>query len=856
MAGYTLDDLDAAIAKLRYVKYGDYVTPEDHNSLVECIKIIADLYECPKLNEILPDLREVFKEDIILPDDHNNLVDAIKAERDCIAEVKDTSELDSIIAKLRKVKEGDYVLNSDHNDLVDAIKAIRALFPIIVKVWSPPTGFSWRSWNWDRYNRNYNPFEGCTIAYISDGSSIHIIRFKGGRSTEVHSFTGVKSPVVGDDGTLYVPNGDTITAIDGATYQTKWSKTLQRFKPDYTPEIYDMCLDGFGNIYVLLFEESPDGWEVTSLQKLKEADGTIEWAINLSTYLPLGLGRPSTHLTHSEKTDRLYFAMHSVKAGADLINQFPPRVYCVNSDGEVEWTYELRYVADPATDSYSAECVGDGIAVDDDDNLYFGTHYYGVNPPLKYRGIYCLDKNGNPKWYLRNDESLESYNAELSPITANLIRVAPSIDKNGNIYFSPDENVYGNPEAYFESRTSDGAVRWYENIYDTPLAGYIFDSTTPCIIKRDPPDYDLIYVGTSGRRLHGFNETGTHFLNIAASNDAMIYFVTSKKGDGVVWTASNDGAGTYYISVYDMLDGSLVYEISSTTLWSKPVLVNSYAFEKVADCPDSLYACTEAGGKGYVVNYGASKLYEYDPETDTWAEKAAPPIAGAGNRYFFFFFGIGDKVYLAGGSDLYGTVFYTDVWEYDPSTDTWRQLGDTPQSMFVKYGEGHPYVDENYAYLPCLIDYTGYIRLYRYDPSTDTWTRLADCPASPRYAYAIAGRIIAGGYDFATNNPLSDCYMYDPETDTWSQIADIPESGQGVFGYDLHVALETSRMIYRYDPTTNAWVKKALYIGIGSYPNVQPADQRSWLISGKAYFATWGGEAPNIWSDVLRLRLD
>jgi hypothetical protein len=727
---------------------------------------------------------------------------------------------------------------------------LRMSVPIITL--SPPSpvgegigGFSWPSAYFNRYNRNYNPDSTCYISYISDGTNINIIRFKNANSAVVHTVSGTKMPIVGYDGTLYIPTDTGIRAVDGSTYETKWTTNLFRYRSDYpNTEVVDICIDGKGYIYALFLETGGAGQEQSSIQKISESDGSIEWHTSLAGPL---YGRPTSPITYSEMSDRVYFGMATYYGTpAD----YSPKIVCVNSNGNVVWSYELRWRVDDPTHYSSERCQG-GIAVDDNEYLYFGTDYFGVNPPLDYRGIYSLDMNGSLRWYCRADGAVDCSGAEVSTIVNNYIRSAPSIDKNGYIYFTTDENAFGGAYGYIESRNSDGDVRFNENIYSAPLGGYTYQASTPCIVKYDSPAFDRIYVVTSGRRLHGFNETGAHFLNVATSQDAMSLWVTSKK-DGVIWTIGNPATGTYYISIYNKNDGSLVYETSGSSLWKRPVLVNSYAFEDVADCPIQPVAGTGAGGKGYVVDTYATNLYEYDPATNTWSAKASPPVGGAGvDRSYFFFFGIGDKVYLAGGADEFGFITYTDVWVYNPSTNSWTQLNDTPEATFMKTGFGHPYVDGSYAYLPCTIDSTGYIRLYKYDPSTDSWTRLTDCPASERYDYMIAGRIVGAGYDWNTGDPLSDCYIYDPSTDSWSSIASHPQSGTAVFGYDLHAALEGSRMIYEYNPSTNSWSSKALYIGVGDYSPGFTPDSRSWLINSTAYFTTYTGSV----IDVLKLRI-
>jgi len=565
---------------------------------------------------------------------------------------------------------------------------LRMSVPIITL--SPPSpvgegigGFSWPSAYFNRYNRNYNPDSTCYISYISDGTNINIIRFKNANSAVVHTVSGTKMPIVGYDGTLYIPTDTGIRAVDGSTYETKWTTNLFRYRSDYpNTEVVDICIDGKGYIYALFLETGGAGQEQSSIQKISESDGSIEWHTSLAGPL---YGRPTSPITYSEMSDRVYFGMATYYGTpAD----YSPKIVCVNSNGNVVWSYELRWRVDDPTHYSSERCQG-GIAVDDNEYLYFGTDYFGVNPPLDYRGIYSLDMNGSLRWYCRADGAVDCSGAEVSTIVNNYIRSAPSIDKNGYIYFTTDENAFGGAYGYIESRNSDGDVRFNENIYSAPLGGYTYQASTPCI------------------------------------------------------------------------------------------------------------------------------------------------------------------VYLAGGADEFGFITYTDVWVYNPSTNSWTQLNDTPEATFMKTGFGHPYVDGSYAYLPCTIDSTGYIRLYKYDPSTDSWTRLTDCPASERYDYMIAGRIVGAGYDWNTGDPLSDCYIYDPSTDSWSSIASHPQSGTAVFGYDLHAALEGSRMIYEYNPSTNSWSSKALYIGVGDYSPGFTPDSRSWLINSTAYFTTYTGSV----IDVLKLRI-
>src|SRR5690606_21047736 len=85
---------------------------------------------------------------------------------------------------------------------------------------------------------------------------------------------------------------------------------------------------------------------------------------------------------------------------------------------------------------------------------------------------------------------------------------------------------------------------------------------------------------------------------------------------------------------------------------------------QVADHPGQWYAQASfsIGGKGYVcTGYNASqntaRLWEYDPATDAWTEKAALP---GGARQYASAFAIGDTGYVVGGWNNTTSTDYND----------------------------------------------------------------------------------------------------------------------------------------------------------------------------------------------------
>ncbi len=140
-------------------------------------------------------------------------------------------------------------------------------------------------------------------------------------------------------------------------------------------------------------------------------------------------------------------------------------------------------------------------------------------------------------------------------------------------------------------------------------------------------------------------------------------------------------------------------------------------------------------GKGYLVNgwdstetgSGPNNLWQYDPATDSWANKAAFP---GPTRYTSCCFSINHKGYIGLGFKPYTN----DFWEYNPATNAWTQKASFPgpaRQAPVNFAIG------NYGYvgLGALGNGMGgfYYQsdFYKYDPSNDSWTTLGVFPGDP-----------------------------------------------------------------------------------------------------------------------------
>ena len=190
-------------------------------------------------------------------------------------------------------------------------------------------------------------------------------------------------------------------------------------------------------------------------------------------------------------------------------------------------------------------------------------------------------------------------------------------------------------------------------------------------------------------------------------------------------------------------------------------------------------------GKGYVVcgwhnnipQVQLDDLWEYDPIADSWAQKAGFP---GPPRYSLVSVGTSTKAYAGLGYN----PWYNDWYEYDPATDVWMQKASFPGTARQAC---NAFVLNDQVYVGMGASSVGngtsvfYNDLYRYDPPTDTWTQMTNLPASARassyqfstcdLAYLIGGI----GFDqFGNQTMYNDVWSYDGTTDQWAQLPDFP----------------------------------------------------------------------------------
>lgn len=186
-------------------------------------------------------------------------------------------------------------------------------------------------------------------------------------------------------------------------------------------------------------------------------------------------------------------------------------------------------------------------------------------------------------------------------------------------------------------------------------------------------------------------------------------------------------------------------------------------------------------------------------------------------------FALNDKGYFGlGKSGSRGEdTYYNDLWQYDPDTDSWRQLSDFPSTgldMAINFVIG----DTAYVALGRYQDISinGYnVTTYAYDVTNDKWNEMTSFPNIGRtgsVSFVSDGKgFVVGGYK-EKDSYTNEVWCFDPKKNKWSQMNDFPLALTGCYtftlnndiyvggGYNLKSNLHNTNL-YKYDATTDSW---------------------------------------------------
>jgi hypothetical protein len=218
--------------------------------------------------------------------------------------------------------------------------------------------------------------------------------------------------------------------------------------------------------------------------------------------------------------------------------------------------------------------------------------------------------------------------------------------------------------------------------------------------------------------------------------------------------------------------------------------------------------------------HNGSGLYAQGP--NIWTQKAN---FGGTARDGAFAFSVGSLGYIGGGNN--NGSFKNDLWEYNPATNAWTQKAGVPSNEYL----ASSFTIGSKAYIGC--GYNTGNAFYEYDPVANTWAGKASMPGTARYitmGFSIGSKGYCGtGYN--PNNPyntFNDFYEFDPVANTWTVKASIPGGGRSyAVGFGIgskgyagtgNIGGNAVRDFYEYDPTGDTWTAKA---NVGSINRMQ-----------------------------------
>jgi N-acetylneuraminic acid mutarotase len=199
-------------------------------------------------------------------------------------------------------------------------------------------------------------------------------------------------------------------------------------------------------------------------------------------------------------------------------------------------------------------------------------------------------------------------------------------------------------------------------------------------------------------------------------------------------------------------------------------------WERKKDFPymNPMETAVVVGNKAYAFAYSGD-LFEYDPAFDSWKMMASFPL---GIRGTMTSFSVEGKAYFGIGIGIVNqtATAMKDFWEYDPTTDKWKQIADFPGEgrsaavSFVIGSKGYVGIGYNNSAPPSRND------VWSYEPKTNKWKKVADYPDTksiPDMCFSNNTNAFIGQIEMNDSHPAA-VYEYSPNSDSWRQVSTPP----------------------------------------------------------------------------------
>lgn len=233
------------------------------------------------------------------------------------------------------------------------------------------------------------------------------------------------------------------------------------------------------------------------------------------------------------------------------------------------------------------------------------------------------------------------------------------------------------------------------------------------------------------------------------------------------------------------------------------------------------------GNKGYIAtgtngisDHLLQDLQEYDPISNNWKYMANLPSPLRASAVFT----LGKKAYITTGADPSGMNHQLYVW--DQATDSWSTGTPFPSGQSRMAAVGINYGNRGFIATGFDMAEKALNDIWEYNPFSRTWTRKASLPGSGRcYAtgFAIHSKIYIGLGNNGSSY-LKDWWEYDPANNNWKRMSDLPgdartgamgfvSGGKGYIVGGVNFAFKPLHDVWAFDPILNTWEQVNLFPG-------------------------------------------
>ncbi len=251
------------------------------------------------------------------------------------------------------------------------------------------------------------------------------------------------------------------------------------------------------------------------------------------------------------------------------------------------------------------------------------------------------------------------------------------------------------------------------------------------------------------------------------------------------------------------------------------------------------------GDKGYIAtgtdgmsDHLLQDLQEYDPGSNTWTFKSSLPIPLRGSAAF----SIGSKAYITTGGGSYGLNY--QMLEWDQGANVWNTRATFPAGRGRMSAVGVTIGNRGYIGTGFDLAERALNDFWEYDPVSNSWAQKTSLPGSSRCyatAFAIDDKIYIGLGNNGTAY-LKDWWEYTPSTDTWRRMEDLAgDARTGAMGFSVNgkgyiiggisYTFSPLRDIWEFDPIQNTWTQ------LDRFPGSSRGYGVSFVINNKGYIA-------------------